>query len=272
MKCLVVGGAGFIGSKVSNILAESGRTVIALGRTSMPLHRLSKKVKYISGDYKDRYLLCELLKDTDELIDLAYATVPKTSFDDPVNDILSNLPVGVGLIKEASLAKLKKFVFVSSGGTVYGVAQSLPIREEHPTNPISPYGITKLTLEKYILMFVSLTGLPAVIVRPSNAYGEQQQAFSGQGFVATAIKSIMLKQPVNIFGPHGTVRDYLHAEDIARGIVAALDFGLPGEVYNIGSGIGMNNIEVLETIEFYAKLHDYSIQINLLPGTCQRVE
>jgi UDP-glucose 4-epimerase len=265
VRCLVVGGAGFIGSQVSNILAETGRVVIALGRSSSPLHQLSNKVKYVSGDYKDRLLLRELLKDTDELIDLAYATVPKTSFDDPVNDILSNLPAGVGLIQEATQAKLRKVVFVSSGGTVYGIAQSLPIFEDHPTNPISPYGITKLTLEKYVLMFASLTGLPASIVRPGNAYGEHQLAFSGQGFVATAIKSILLRQPVNIFGSHGTIRDYLHVEDLAQGIVAALQFGLVGDVYNIGSGIGLNNMDVLEVIEPFARSKGYSFPINILP-------
>lgn len=265
MRCLVVGGAGFIGTSVSNMLAETGRTVVALGRVSACSRRLSAKVKYISGDYGNRPLLSELLKETDELIDLAYATKPKTSFDDPVNDILSNLPAGVGLIQEASMANLKKIVFVSSGGTVYGVAQSLPIREDHPTNPISPYGITKLTLEKYILMFNAIRGLPAVIVRPSNAYGEHQQAFSSQGFVASAIKSILLRRNINIFGPDGTVRDYLYVEDVARGIIAALNFGEPGNVYNIGSGIGLKNMDVLKTIEPFAELYGYPIQISILP-------
>jgi len=207
----------------------------------------------------------ELLKSTDELIDLAYATVPKTSFDDPVNDVLSNLPAGVGLAQEASNANLKKIIFVSSGGTVYGVPQALPIREDHPTNPISPYGITKLTLEKYILMFNAFRGLPAVIVRPSNAYGEHQQAFTGQGFIATAIKSILSRQVVNIFGANGTIRDYIHVQDVARGIIAALNFGDPGNVYNIGSGIGLNNMDVLKTIEPFAEAQGYPIQINTLP-------
>ena len=265
MRCLIIGGAGFIGSNVSNMLAESGRAVTVLGRASAPLYQLSQKVSYISGDYKDVILLRRLLKETDELIDLAYATVPKSSFDDPVSDVLSNLPAGVGLIQEASTANLKKAVFVSSGGTVYGIAQNLPIREEHPTNPISPYGITKLALEKYILMFVALTGLPAVVVRPGNAYGEYQLAFTGQGFIATAIKSILLRQPVNIFGPNGTIRDYVHVKDIARGIIAALEFGIPGEVYNIGSGIGLNNIQVVKVIEPFARSHGYPVEIKVLP-------
>lgn len=265
MRCLVVGGGGFIGSRVSNLLVETGREVIVLGRRPVSPKRLSKKAKYVSGDYKNRALIRTLLKGTHELIDLAYATVPKTSFDDPVNDILCNLPAGVGLVQEASAAKLKKFVFVSSGGTVYGIAKTLPIHESHATNPVSPYGITKLTLEKYILMFAALKQLPATIVRPGNAYGEHQEPFTGQGFVAAAIKSILLKRAVDIFGPTGTVRDYLHVEDIARGIIAALNFGESGEIYNIGCGVGRSNLDVLESIKTFAEPAGYSIDINTLP-------
>ncbi len=264
-KSLIVGGAGFIGSRVSNLLAEAGREVVALGRRPEALYRLSDKVKYIAGDYKDRALLRELLAGAEELIDLAYATVPKTSYDDPVYDIRFNLPPGVGLIQEALTAKLKRIVFVSSGGTVYGVAQSLPIREDHPTNPISPYGITKLTLEKYLLMFVALTGLPAVVVRPGNAYGEHQPAFRGQGFVATAMKSILSKRTVEVFGAKGTIRDYIHVEDVARGVIAALDFGRPGDIFNIGSGIGLNNMDVLQVIRPLAESQGYSVQVSIKP-------
>jgi UDP-glucose 4-epimerase len=120
-------------------------------------------------------------------------------------------------------------------------------------------------LEKYILMFVALQGLPATIVRPSNAYGEYQQPFTGQGFIATAIKSILARQAVDIFGPGGTVRDYLHVEDIARGIIAALDFGKPSEVYNIGCGIGRNNLDVLETIRNFAEPSGYAVGMNIFP-------
>jgi UDP-glucose 4-epimerase len=88
-----------------------------------------------------------------------------------------------------------------------------------------------------------------VVVRPANAFGEGQRPFIGQGFIATAMGAILLKKPVVVYGKSGTVRDYVHAEDIARGIIAALDKGRPGSAYNIGSGIGRSNREVLEAIE-----------------------
>jgi UDP-glucose 4-epimerase len=129
-------------------------------------------------------------------------------------------------------------VLVSSGGTVYGVARSLPIAEDHPTEPISPYGITKLTIEKYAGMFGAASGLPIVIVRPGNAYGEGQHASTGQGFIATAMDAICRGEAVGVFGPIGTIRDYVHVADVASGIVAAWILGAAGETYNIGTGVG----------------------------------
>jgi UDP-glucose 4-epimerase len=266
MKTLVIGGAGFIGSHVSSILVENGRMVTVLDRAPTPIRRLPETVKYLSGDYGDKNLLQEVLASTDEVIDLAYTTVPKTSFENPAYDILSNLPQGVSLLEGAVQNGHCKVLLVSSGGTVYGVAQSLPITEDHPTNPVSPYGITKLTMEKYAWMFHTLHGLPVTVVRPGNAYGEGQFAFTGQGFIATAIQSILTGQKIEVFGEHGTVRDYLHVHDLALGILAALNFGEPGQAYNIGSGIGRNNRDILNILKPLAEIAGYPITVNFLPS------
>jgi UDP-glucose 4-epimerase len=266
MKCLVIGGAGFLGSSLTRLLVETGREVHVLGRHPKPLRELPRQVTYITGDVNDRILLSKHLKNTSEVIDLAYSTVPKTSFDDPLNDILSNLPCGVALLQEAAQSKtLKKLVIVSSGGTVYGRANSVPIAETHPTNPISPYGITKLTLEKYAGMFTLNFGLPVVIARPANAYGEEQAAFTGQGFIGTAIQSILQRKTVDIFGELGTIRDYVHISDIAQGIIAILEHGNSGDAYNIGSGIGRNNMEVLDLLRPFAMQSGLGIEFNILP-------
>lgn len=266
MKCLVIGGAGFLGSSVTRLLVETGREVYALGRHPEPIRKLPRQVTYIPGDMNDRNLLREVLNGASEVIDLAYSTVPKTSFDDPLNDLLSNLPCGVTLLQEVALVRgIKKMVIVSSGGTVYGKAKFLPISETHPTNPISPYGITKLTLEKYAGMYGLYTQLPITIARPGNAYGEEQAAFTGQGFIATAIQSILQRKKINVFGKLDTVRDYLHVSDIAHGIMAILKYGGSGETYNIGSGIGRSNREVLNLIEPFARQIGLDIEYNILP-------
>lgn len=265
VKCCVIGGAGFIGAHVTRLLAGSGHDVTVLGRRAQPDSRLPDSVRYVSGDYTDLAVLRSVLSSVDLVVDLAYATVPRTSFEDPIFDIVSNLPASVRLLQECAAARIRKLVLVSSGGTVYGITKSLPIQEDHPTNPISPYGITKLTIEKYAGMFGVLSGLPIVIVRPGNAYGEGQRASAGQGFIATAMHSILGRQAVGLFGASGTIRDYIHVADVASGIVAALDAGGAGEIYNIGTGEARSNLDVLGEIEPFARAAGYEMQTSTLP-------
>lgn len=167
--CCVIGGTGFIGSFVVNALLAEGSKVLVIGRNEIPTRSLPDAVEYIPGDFGDKYFLRGVLRNVDEIIDLAYASVPKTSYDNPVQDIFDNLPPAVNLLETASQAGVCKIVMVSSGGVIYGHTDKVPIDEEHPTNPISPYGITKLAVEKYACMFHTTRDLPVVCVRPANA-------------------------------------------------------------------------------------------------------
>lgn len=264
--CCVIGGTGFIGRHVVDLLISNGHQVTVVGRKPFLTSPLPEGVRYVSGDYGDRKLLKDVLKDTEEIINLAYSTVPKTSFENPVQDILSNLPAAVTLFETARDFSIRKIIVVSSGGTIYGKAKTLPVTEDHPTNPISPYGITKLAIEKYAMMFNDLNGLPIVCVRPGNAFGEGQTPFMGQGFVATAIASIMHGQEVSVFGRSGTVRDYVHVIDVAKGIIASLERGNPGSCYNMGCGIGRSNKEVIDAIRPYTESSGFMIKIKELPS------
>jgi UDP-glucose 4-epimerase len=263
MRCCLIGGSGFIGSHLAALLAAKGRRLTVVGRSAVPLRKLPPGAQYASGDYADLQFLRKVLAQADEVIDLAYATVPQTSFADPVFDIQANLPPSVSLLRCAGEARLRRIVLISSGGTVYGVAKTLPITEEHPTNPISPYGITKLTIEKYGLMFHRLAELPVIIVRPGNAYGPGQISETGQGFVATSIARVRDRREVTIYGQEGTIRDYVHVTDIARGIVSALEHGQPGCCYNIGTGVGKSNLDVLRTIEPLASTYRRRIELRI---------
>jgi UDP-glucose 4-epimerase len=263
---LVVGGSGFIGSHLVLKLLQSGRNDIrVVGRSEEPRFRLPKEVEYISGDISNESFVRSIIQGCDEVIDLAYSTVPKTSFDDPVHDVLANLPSSVTLIKVASEFNLRRFVLVSSGGTVYGNAAYLPIDEFHLTNPVSPYGITKLAIEKYALMFNHLTALPVVIVRPGNPYGPNQLGNLGQGFIASAIFSLLNNKQVNIFGDRGTVRDYIYIDDLVDGLVAVIDKGKIGEVYNIGTGIGLDNRDVLDAIVNISEQSKFPLNLVIQP-------
>ena len=264
--CCVIGGTGFIGAHLVAMLQATGREITVIGRNPLPTRPLPANVRYIAGDYGDNYFLRGVLQDADEVVMLAYTTVPKSSFEDPVRDILDNLPAAVKLFETACALGLKKLVFVSSGGTVYGRALRFPLDEGQPTDPISPYGITKLSTEKYALMFHELESLPVVCVRPGNAFGEGQKPFVGQGFVATAIVSILQGRELVLFGESGTIRDYVHVSDVAEGILASLNHGTPGECYNIGSGIGLSNREVLDAIEPFARAAGRDIGLKIMPA------
>ena len=161
---------------------------------------------------------------------------------------------------------IKKIILVSSGGTVYGKTQQILINEDHPTNPISPYGISKMASEKYAMMFNELRGLPIICVRPGNAYGEGQLPNVGQGFISTAIASILMQREVIIFGKTGTIRDYIYVTDVAKGIIATLERGKSGSYYNIGSGVGRSNKEVVDMIYPLAKSSKLEPQVKVMPS------
>lgn len=283
MACCVVGGGGFIGRLVVRQLVARGRDVRVIGRRKQPPAGLDAKVSYLSGDYGNEAFLEKALGGVDEIIDLAYSTVPKSSFEDPIHDITTNLPQAVKLFQAAAEKQdIRKLVVVSSGGTVYGPASHIPIPEDHQTNPISPYGITKLAVEKYALMYHQLFNVPVTIVRPSNAYGEGQLPYRGQGFIATAIATILKGQAVTVYGGDQITRDYVHVDDVAQGIVAALESGRPGICYNLGSGIGHTTNEVLTLITVLAHqlglpvaveqkpLRPFDVRTNILD--CRRLQ
>lgn len=264
LRCCLIGGGGFIGHHLIPVLLGSGRQVTVLDR-KVPRAPIPE-VEYVVGQYDDDSIFSRVLERSDELIDLAYATKPKTSFDDPLLDLLGNVPAAVALFRKALLSKrLRRIVFVSSGGTVYGPTESWPIPEDAPTHPISPYGITKLTIEKYAFMFHRTHGLPVLVVRPSNAYGPGQMPFTGQGFIATAIGSALLDKPLPLFGGGKTVRDYIYVDDLARGILAALDKGIPGEAYNLGTGVGLSNLEIVEALRPLAQAHGHELILECPP-------
>jgi len=261
---LVIGGAGYIGAHLLPLLIEAGRAVTVLGRSNVPKYQLPHGTIYISGDFSSHELICRLLDNHQEVIHLAYATVPNTSFKDPLADLLQNLPPTVQLFSEAANRNVK-LVLVSSGGTVYGDALELPISEKHTTKPISPYGVTKLTLENYANLYAATHGLKFVCVRPANAYGVGQRPFVGQGFVSTAIASALCGMPIKIFGQSGTMRDYIYVSDLASGICSALLQGRLSETYNLGSGVGLSNVDVIDAFKSFLIKNNLPIKIENLP-------
>lgn len=251
-KCCVLGGTGFIGTALVEQLCRSGRTVEVVGRGPAPT-RLPAGATYLRTDVRDPASLRGLFASAAEVVDLVYCSIPKTSFKDPFADIQNNVPAMVAVMEELARSPVERFIHVSSGGTVYGEASSLPISEEHPTRPISSYGVSKLTSERYADLYRVCRDVPSIIARPGNAYGEHQAGNVGQGFIATAMWCCLHKQPVPIFGKGGTTRDYTHVDDMAAALLALLDKGLVGDTYNIGTGIGTNNQQIIDLVACMAE-------------------
>lgn len=261
LNTLLIGGAGFVGQALMQVLStDSRRQITVLGRSSRPQQSLPAGVRYVQGDAGNTTLLAQLMQNMDDVVDLAYATVPQTSFIDPLFDVVANLPTAVHALQLASKATLRRYVLVSSGGTVYGNTQVERIHESHPTNPVSPYGISKLVTEKYALFFHQMDQLPVIIARPGNPFGVQQVGQTAQGFVGAAIAAIRVQRPITVYGPRGTVRDYLHVDDLARGLAALLEYGQTGSIYNLGSGLGNDNLQVLDLLQDLARSDGLSVQ------------
>jgi UDP-glucose 4-epimerase len=258
---LVIGGNGFIGRPVVEALRKANRRVLVVD-INEPKNPISG-ADLIQGDYGDRSFLKKILKGVDEIILLANSSVPKTSFDNPFLDISENIPRAITLFEMARSFPIQKLVFVSSGGAVYGQTGSRPITEDQPTNPISSYGIAKLAIEKYALILNQ--DRPVVIVRPANAYGIGQVPFVGQGLIATAVASILSGQSITLYGPE-TIRDYIYVTDVASGIVAALVSGQAGSVYNLGSGQGLSNLQIVSELEPYAKKAGLPVKMTTKPA------
>lgn len=237
---VIIGAAGFLGSAFANYVAEKQCDVFKILRGQ------------ISGIESDFHLIAELLKIENKLVvlDFAYTSVPNSSSKDPVKDYSENLYNVIRHLEFVRQLPNAEYVYISSGGTVYGnPVKHEPIREDHSNSPLSPYGITKLASEKYVLMYKEVYGLNVKIVRASNIYGPGQKPFRGQGFVATAIAKILLKQAIQIYGDGSQVRDYLYVEDFCIVLHDVITMGCNGEVYNLGSEIGKSLNEIIEIIK-----------------------
>lgn len=258
MKSCIIGGSGFIGRHLITELASNGREVYTVSRGCLTD---SGRFHCTVDSLFDPKINALLQSGMEEVTYLAYATTPKTSFDDPLRDIEENLAQAVHLFELVKQAKsVKKLVYVSSGGTVYGNTQDDKIREDHLKNPISPYGITKLTIEHFANMFFKIYHLPVIVVRPSNAYGIGQLGKAGQGFIAYAMQSILEGREINIFGQEGMIRDYIYVSDVASAIRFCLDKAHPGTIYNVGSQQGYSNMEIIRLLSGLIHEGEFTIQ------------
>ncbi len=237
MKILVTGGCGFIGSHIVDAYMRMGHHVAIIDDLSTgDIHNLNSKATFYETDIRNRDIEQIFVREKFDLINHHAAQINvRTSVDDPLFDADVNILGSLNLINFAMKYKIKKFIFASSGGTVYGEPQKFPITEDFPIEPSSPYGISKATVEKYLRLFAELYNMDYVILRYSNVYGPRQISKSEAGVISIFINQILENEKCIVFGDGNQTRDYVYVDDVVKANCACLE--IASDVLNIGTGI-----------------------------------
>ena len=264
MKALVIGGNGFIGSHLVDELLNQGWEVVVLDFQERRYDPIPSSLHFVRGDLNQTYLVREALTGIDIVFHLAWASIHETSNQDPAADVTANLIPSIQLFENCRLMGVRRIVFISSGGTVYGPAQALPIAETHPQNPINGYGITKLAVEKYLQMFYHLHGLEYAILRPSVPYGPRQNPLGRQGAVAVFLYRIAHGLPITLWGDGSVTRDYFFISDLVQALITATVQNLGQErIFNIG---GPEEISLLQLVKHIENTIEKKANLEYLPA------
>lgn len=233
---LITGGAGFIGSHVAKAYLQAGHRAVVMDDLSTGRRNLVPAgAEFVEMDVRDPAMLETLQRLRPEvLVHLAAQVSVVRSTREPQADASINVTGTVNILEAASRTGVKRVIFSSTGGALYGEPQKLPCDEEHPIAPLSPYGVAKYCVEQYIRYFARLRGLTFVILRYGNVYGPDQDPFGEAGVVAIFTQRMLRDEQCFIFGDGLQERDYVYVEDVANANLLALDRG-DGEAYNIGT-------------------------------------
>lgn len=242
MKILVTGGAGFIASHITDAFVNEGHQVVVLDDLSSGFEKnINPKVKFVKGNICDKELVEKLFSEENfDLVNHHAAQMDvRRSVKDPAFDANTNIIGTINLLQNSIKYKVKKFMFASTGGAVYGEQSYFPADENHPTQPRSPYGISKLAVEKYLYFYNAEYGLNYTILRYANIYGPRQNPFGEAGVVAIfSTKLLKGEQPI-INGSGEQTRDYVFVGDVVKANLLTLNDS-SNDIYNVGTGIETN--------------------------------
>jgi UDP-glucose 4-epimerase len=254
LKVLVTGGAGFIGSHFVDKLASMKiQTVVVdslyTGRLqNLHAHSSDDGVRFYKGDIRDTVLISKLVRDVDAVVHLAAITSVPFSVQHPVltNDV--NVNGTLNLLRACIDANVQRFVFTSSCA-VYGEPHYLPIDEEHPTHPESPYAASKLAAEAYCQAFTKSYNTNITVLRLFNVYGSRQQNSSYAGVITKFTNNLSQGKPLTIYGDGTQTRDFIYVKDVAEAIWLALETqNASGDTFNIGSGVATTINQLINTL------------------------
>lgn len=260
-KVLITGGAGFIGSHIVEKLLENNYNVIIIDNLSSgSIENIpnSDTLKFYQLNIEKDDLELVFQKETpDYVIHLAAQTSVNFSISHPYYDANMNVMASIKLLELCKKYNIKKFITASSAA-IYGNPKYLPIDENHPTEPMSQYGLSKLTMEKYI----KLSGIPYIIFRFSNAYGPRQKSSKESGVVAIFNNAMKNNEPINIYGDGEQIRDFIYVEDIANICIKAINSNVENEIINFSTNKGVSLNQLFKVMK---SLYNYTLNANYLP-------
>lgn len=237
MKVLVTGGAGFIGSHLTDALIGRGDQVLVVDNlVSGVKENLNSKAKFFELDVASPATYNLILNEKPEIIfHLAAHIDVRRSVEDPVFDAQTNILGSLNVIAAASSAKIKKIIFSSTGGAIYGEADIIPTPETYDPQPLAPYGLAKLTIERYLSLWRKLNGLEFVVLRYANVYGPRQALKGEAGAVAIFTRKLLRGDELSVFGDGSQTRDFIYVADVVAANLAAVKLA-GGGTFNIGTG------------------------------------
>ena len=276
-RCLVMGGSGFIGTNLCRALSGRVHTLKAFSRSPADI----EGVEWIQGDYLNSDDIVRALEDVDVVFHLISTSTPASSNADPLADAQQNILQTLQLLEACRAKQVKRVIFISSGGTVYGDAKVLPTPESHPEQPICAYGISKLAIEKYLHLYERLYGITAIVLRVSNPYGPYQYALKRQGVIGSFIAKALAGRPIEIWGDGSTVRDFIYIDDVIDALLKSVSYDGDFRVFNVGSGKGASLSEIVSVVSqvvrkdlrvAYAHSRPVDVEKNILDCTLVQKE
>lgn len=268
-KVLITGGAGFIGSHIADILLEKGYPVVVVDNLSRGTKKnVNPKASFYQVDILDPRLRKVFAQEKPEVVIHEAAQINvRDSVNDPQKDARINVSGSINLFRLAGRFKVKKIIYASSGGAVYGEPKDLPVKEDHPISPLCPYGASKYSAELYLKCFSSLFGFDYVVLRYSNVFGPRQDPKGEAGVISIFIDRFLKDEPPTIFGDGKQTRDFIFVKDVALANYLALTYPKSG-IFNIGSG---REVSVLEIYTFLKKILNSSLKAEFGPSVAGEV-
>lgn len=254
MKILLLGAAGFIGTNLTLELAKKSEDEITLVDRNKnffkPIVNINfKNIHIVESDFTVDMDFDSILKGQDVVYHLVSTTVPTTSNQHISQELVSNVVFSANLFEACIRCDVKKVVFISSGGTVYGKEVDCPLKEKTATNPISSYGVQKVAIEKLLYLYRYMYGLDYRIIRLANPYGPYQRPNGVLGAVTTFTYKALKGEEITVYGDGSVVRDFIYIDDAIRAIMKIVDGENKHHTFNLGCGYGTSIKQVLDTIE-----------------------